>query len=76
MKWRDAALGFVATLIIWQLLISDTVLQAFGVYENANDFRGFSAYFPPLIYVLGNFLMILFVLWKRADMRRWFLAKS
>jgi hypothetical protein len=66
----------LGALIIWQLVISDTVLQALGVYENANDFRGFSAYFPPLIYVLGNFLMILFVLWKRADMRRWFLAKS
>lgn len=69
-----AMLGLGA-LIVWQYLINDAVLEAFGVFDNEDDFRGFSADFPQQIYVVGNFLMLLFVLWKRTDMRRWFPAK-
>jgi len=80
-RWASQRRMFVAmlilgALIVWQVLINDAVLEAFGVYENANDFRGFSAYFPPLIYIVGNALMSLFVFLRRADMRRWFLAKA
>jgi hypothetical protein len=49
-------------------------LYLFGVFDNIGDFRGFSADFPPIIYIVGNALMLLFVLWKRADMNRWFPA--
>ncbi len=65
----------LGALIIWQLVISDTIFEVFGVFESEDDFRGFSAYFPPVIYLIGNFIMLVFVLRKRADMRRWFPAK-
>jgi hypothetical protein len=65
----------LGALILWQYLINDAVLEAFGVYDSIDDFRGFSADFPPIIYVVGNILMFLFVLWKRADMKRWFPAR-
>ncbi len=79
-RWASQRLMFVVMLglgglIFWQFMINGTVLEAFGVYENVNDFRGFSADFPPLIYVAGNLLMAIFVFLKRADMRRWFPAK-
>jgi hypothetical protein len=69
------AMLVLGVLIFWQFMLSDTVMEAFGVFDSDDDFRGFSAYFPPVIYVVGNFIMLLFVLWKRADMRRWFSAK-
>lgn len=69
-----AMLGLGA-LIVWQYLINDAVLAGFGVYDSENDFRGFSANFPPIIYVIGNSLMLLFVLRKRVDMYGWFPAK-
>lgn len=65
----------LGALIIWQLAISSTVFEAFGVFEVEDDFRGFSAYFPVVIYGIGNLIMLIFVLLKRADMRRWFPAK-
>lgn len=70
------AMLVLGALIVWQYLINDTVLEVFGVYDSADDYRGFSADFPPIVYVIGNFLMLLFVLWKRVDMYRWFPAKD
>jgi hypothetical protein len=69
------AMLVLGALILWQYLINDSVLEAFGVYDSADDFRGFSADFPPIIYGVGNILMLLFVLWKRAGMNRWFPAR-
>jgi hypothetical protein len=69
------AMLVLGALILWQYLINDAVLEAFGVFDDIDDFRGFSADFPPIIYVVGNFLMLLFVLWKRVDMNRWFPAR-
>lgn len=79
-RWASQRLMFIlmlglGALIFWQVMINDTVLEAFGVFENINDIRGFSADFPPLIYIAGNILMTIFVFLKRADMRRWFPAK-
>jgi TIR domain len=80
-RWASQRLMFVAmlglgALIAWQyFFINDMILEAFGVFENVNDFRGFSAEIPPIIYVAGNVLMSIFVFLKRADMRRWFPAK-
>jgi hypothetical protein len=65
-------LGF---LILWQVIINETILDVFIDWENENDLRGFSAYFPPLVYIVGNFIMLIFVLRRRADMRRWFPAR-
>jgi hypothetical protein len=62
-------------LILWQFLISETILEVFGVFDSANDYRGYSSYFPPLVYLVGNFIMLIFVILKRADMQRWFPAK-
>jgi hypothetical protein len=70
-----AMLGLGA-LIAWQYMINENVLDAFGVYDNLDDYRGFSADFPPFVYVVGNLFMLLFVLWKRAEKRRWFPAKD
>jgi hypothetical protein len=61
-------------LIFWQILINETVLDAFVSWET-DDWRGLSAYFPPIVYLIGNLLMLVFVLRQRADMRRWFPAK-
>ena len=69
------AMLVLGALILWQYLINDSVLEAFGIYDRVDDFRGFSADFPPIIYVVGNILMLLFALWKRADMYRWFPAR-
>ena len=70
------AMLILGALIVWQYWINDTILDVFEVFDNENDFRGFSADFPQIVYVIGNFIMLLFVLWKRADMRRWFPAKA
>jgi hypothetical protein len=69
------AMLVLGALILWQYLINDSVLEAFGVYDSVDDFRGLSADFPPIIYGVGNILMLLFVLWKRAGMNRWFPAR-
>jgi hypothetical protein len=66
-------LGF---LILWQFFISETILEVFGVFDSENDFRGYSSYFPPFVYLVGNFIMLIFVILKRADMHRWFPAKT
>jgi hypothetical protein len=70
------AMLILGALIFWQIIINSSVLEAYGVYDNVDDFRGFSADFPPIIYVVGNILMLIFVLLKRADMRRWFPAHT
>lgn len=74
-RWMFLAMLGLGSLIVWQYEINNTVLEAFGVFENVNDFRGFSAEFPLWIYIAGNVLMAIFVFWKRAEMRRWFPAK-
>jgi hypothetical protein len=61
-------------LIFWQVLINEIVLDAFVGWES-DDWRGLSAYFPPVVYGIGNILMLVFVLRNRAAMRRWFPAK-
>jgi hypothetical protein len=66
-------LGF---LIFWQVIINETILDAFLGWETIDDFRGYSAYFPPIVYVVGNLIMLILVLRKRADMRRWFPAEG
>ena len=64
----------LGALIAWQLAISTTISDAFVDYES-DDFRGLSSFFPVLVYFIGNFIMLILVIWKRADMRRWFPAK-
>jgi len=66
-------LGF---LILWQVVINETILDAFVDWDSDTDFRGYSAYFPPLVYMFGNIIMLIFVLRRRVDMRRWFPAKA
>jgi hypothetical protein len=66
-------LGF---LIFWQVIINETILDVFVDWESENDFRGYSAYFPPVVYLVGNLIMLIFVLRRRADMRRWFPTKA
>jgi hypothetical protein len=63
-------------LILWQVVINETILDALTGWESEDDLRGFSAYFPPVVYVIGNFFMLIFVLRRRADMRRWFPARA
>ena len=70
------AMLVLGALILWQVSINDAVLEAFEVFENEDDFRGFSADYPPWVYVIGNIIMLVFVLFKRADMRRWFPARA
>jgi hypothetical protein len=69
-----AMLG-LGLLIVWQIVINEIILEAFVGWEYDDDYRGLSGYFPPLVYLLGNGIMLIFVLLKRADMRRWFPAR-
>ena len=68
------ALAGLGLLILWQNLASISIDDVILIDEN--DFRGMSALFPPVIYVLGNILMGIFLVLKRKDVRYWFLKKT
>jgi hypothetical protein len=37
--------------------------------------RGFSSYFPPVIYLVGNLLMIIFIAVRYKNVHLWFPAR-
>jgi hypothetical protein len=62
-------------LVLWQLGLGDWVAEALGTFDVPDDFRGFSSFFPPVIYFVGNFIMLIFSLRKRREINRWFPSK-
>jgi len=70
------AMIFLGIIIGWQYLLGDEIMYVFGVFDYDDDFRGMSANIPPILYLLGNALMTGFSIWKRDDIRRWYLPRA
>ena len=62
----------LGAIIYWQSIIDGNVLDILGVDVDA---RGYSSYYPPVLYTAGNIIAAIYLFIKRADLRRWFPAR-
>jgi hypothetical protein len=69
------AIILLGAIIYWQDNLNTDFLDAVGTLSNQNDFRGFSADYPPYIYGIGSLGMIIFMAIRSRDVRLWFPAK-
>ncbi len=71
------ALAVLGLLFLWELILGNTISQALIAYEpNANALAANVTYFPFFIYVLGGFIMAIFLFTHRRDIMLWFPAKQ
>lgn len=63
----------LGAIIYWQISIDENVL---GILELETDARGYSSYYPQVLYIAGNMIMAIYLFIKRADLRRWLPAKA
>lgn len=68
-------LGMLALggIIHWQIELDNLV---FAILDITVDYRGFSSYYPWTLYWAGNFLMLIYLWFKRMDLMYWFPAKK
>jgi hypothetical protein len=60
-------------IILYQNQFDAVFLDYIGIEE---DVRGFSSYFPPVIYLAGNLIMIIFIAVRYKNVRLWFPARA
>ena len=60
-------------IILYQNEFDAVFLDYIGIEE---DVRGFSSYFPPVIYLVGNLIMIVFIAILYKSVRLWFPARA
>jgi len=59
-------------ILYWEYLIDQSVFAILGTTVEA---RGYSSYYPPYLYMIGNLIMIVYLFFKRAELKRWFPAR-
>ena len=68
-----AVLGF---LLLWELSLGEQVFEALATFEkHVNEYAANITFFPFAIYVLGGFIMAIFLFTHRRDIMLWFPAK-
>jgi hypothetical protein len=63
----------LGAIIYWQTVIDSSVLEALNLEQ---DSFGVSSYYPTYFYLIGNLVMVVYLLINRAELRRWFPAKK
>ena len=66
------ALG-LGVIIFWQGEIDGTILDILGLDV---DIRGYSSLYPYYLFMYGGLIMLLYLLVKRRDLKRWFPARG
>jgi hypothetical protein len=70
------ALGALGLLFFWELFLGESVSETLIAHEpHVNELAANVTYFPFFIYVLGGFIMAIFLLTHRRDIMLWFPAK-
>lgn len=71
------ALGALGLLFIWQVILSQDVATILLELEpEANPYASNVVLFPFMIYLIGGFIMGLFLLYRRRDIMLWFPARQ
>ncbi len=71
------ALGALGLLFLWQVVLSQDVATILEQLEpEANPYAANVVLFPFVIYLIGGFIMALFLLYRRRDIMLWFPAKK
>lgn len=71
------ALVVLGFLLLWVLLLGEQVFEALAsVEKHVNPYAANITFFPFAIYVLGGFIMAIFLLTHRKDIMLWFPAKQ
>ena len=60
-------------ILYWEYLIDQSVFTILGT--TVED-RGYSSYYPPYLYMIGNVIMIVYLFFKRGELKRWFPARA
>ena len=60
-------------LLYWQYLIDQSMFYILGTTVET---RGFSSYYPPYLYMIGNSIMLVYLFLKRAELKLWFPART
>ncbi len=60
-------------IILWQIAIDNMV---FELLNTTVEYRGYSAYYPRAIYMIGSLAMLVYLWFKRRDLMYWFPAKK
>jgi hypothetical protein len=64
----------LGAIIYWQTWIESS---AYDILTSENvDFQNISTYYPTYFYLIGNLVMIVYLFINRADLKRWFPAKT
>jgi hypothetical protein len=69
------ALVVLGFLFLWELILGEQVFESLAAYEHINPYAANITFFPFAIYVLGGFIMAIFLLTHRRDIMLWFPAK-
>jgi hypothetical protein len=71
------ALAVLGVLLLTELILGETVFETLAANEpNVNPFAANITFFPFAIYVLGGFIMAIFLFTHRRDIMLWFPAKQ
>ena len=65
-----AGLGLI---IYWQTLIDSNILD---ILDLEVDDRGYSSLYPEYLFVYGGLLMLIYLIVKRKELRRWLPARE
>ena len=60
-------------ILYWEYLIDQSM---FFILGTTVETRGYSSYYPPYLYMIGNSIMLVYLFFKRAELKRWFPARA
>ena len=60
-------------ILYWEYLIDQSM---FFILGTTVETRGYSSYYPPYLYMIGNSIMLVYLFFKRAELKRWFPSRA